>query len=827
MTILNFIERKPFPSFLCILLCMLFFIFKDFLFLHKVYLFADVAFDSVSYSYPHFVHDSEYLQNTGIPKWSFNIGMGQNIFPISVTDPFSFLVSLNSKDAVPYAIAYVELLKIFLLGLFSFLYLRELKTTPFTSVIGALLFAFSGYTLLHGGWYYVFSAHAVYVVFLLFAFEALLKRGIWYWFPIPIVLIACLSSFYLALDCELLLLYAILRYIEEKELSIKAASVFTWKLGLLGLFGIIISSVCLFSGVLFLLDSPRVVGNLSRSNEMFSDPIFKFASLDNICVYILRMFSTDIFSVAADSPFKKNPLYLESAVGYCGLLTLILVPQIFYFLNKKKKILYGCILACFIIAIIFPFFRHMFWFFSGDYYRLFSFFFVIILLYYAIRGLDIIDKESKINKIPLFITLGILLILINSKYSGGNGLLAVAAGSQALIPDTLIDKNLKITITCLLILYSTLLYLFTFPKFKSSVKIILLLSVVVELVYFSNNTINKRNAFTPEILKQKAGYNDYTNEAMEFIHSADNGFFRVAKDYPTGYGDGDLNTSQYQNYMGTSAYSSFNQSNYLGFLYAMGIDTNLATAARSQGLNNKYILETWASVKYYLIKNPQSIQVLKPMGYDSIGQTGDVKIFKNKFLLPLGFAYKKYITEDEFNKANFLQKNKILLNAFVINNNDKEKYSGFSSVASSDFIPNNISMEEYMNPLKELEKDTLTMTNHTQNSIDGKIDLKEKEMLFFSIPYDKGWKATVNGKGTKLEKVNIGFMGLLLDKGMYDIHLQFEPPMVKLGSWVSVAGVLIYLYLFWKFRKIPFTPISIEEKKVPVRNDKGIKKKGK
>jgi len=809
MALLNFIERRPFLSFLCIFLCLLFFVFKEYIFLHKLYLFGGAAGDSITYSYPHFIHDSEYLKNIGIPKWSFALGMGQNIFPVSVTDPFSLLLSSISKENLHYAIAYIELLKIFLIGVFSFLYLRELKVTPFTTIAGGLLFAFSGYTLLHGGWYYVFSAHAVYIVFLLFAFEKLFKSGKWYWFPIPVALVACLSPFYFLLDCEFLLIYAILRYSEEREWKLKGVTQFVSSLSLLGLLGILISAVCLSSGVLLLLESPRVSGNLAQSENIISNPIFQLETFDDFMISALRMFSTDIFGASADSPFKSDPRYLERNIGYCGLVTLLLVPQIFYFLDKRKKIIYGCILSFFLLGFIFPYFRHLFWFFSGDYYRVFSYFFAIILLYYSLQAINQIDKQSRINKFSLGITLIILLCTLHYKYSG-NGLYMM------------IDKGLRQTITYLLCFYAISLYLLTLKKWQPLIKIVLLVAVIGELAYMSRLTISKRITFT------SADYNDYTNEAVAYVNSLDKSFFRAAKDYYSGYGpDSDLNTQQYQGYMGTSCYSSFNQPNYLAFLYAMDIDTNLYTAARSQGLNNKYILQTWASVKYYFIKNPQSMQVLVPMGYDSINQVGDVKILRNKLSLPLGFTYKKYITEDEFTGANFLQKNKILVNAFVIGNEEKAKYAGFSPITSGSFSADNISLEEYLNPLKELRGDTLALSNYTQNSFNGTINLKEKRMLFFSIPFDKGWKATVNGQEQVLEKVNIGFMGLLLDKGSYEIHLEYEPPLVKTGLWVSCIGILLYVFLLWKFRTISVVPIIIEEKKAPVKIDKVIRKKRK
>lgn len=794
---------------------MLFFVFREYIFLQKLYLFGGAAGDSITYTYPHFVHDSEYFKNTGFPGWTFSLGMGQNTFPISVTDPFSLLVSLTSKENLQYALAYVEILKIFLIGLFSFLFLQELKLTPFSSIVAALLFAFSGYTLLHGGWYFAFSAHAVYVLFLLFAFEKLLKNGIWYWFPIPVALVASLSSFYLLLDCELLLLYSILRYGEEHEWKVKGVSIFALRLGLIGSLGILIGSVCLISGMLLLLESPRVSGNLVQTEGIISNPVFKTDSFDDLMISVLRMFSTDIFGADIKSPFKSDPRYMERNIAYCGLLTLFLVPQLFHFLDKKRKIIYGCVLSFFVLGFIFPYVRHMFWFFSGDYYRIYSLFFAILLVYYAALALSGIDKHIKINRITLIVTTSVLLVVLNYKYEG-EGLYKI------------IDPGLKQTITYLLCIIPLCLLLMANKKWRPYMKTTLLLIVIGELCHWSGITVTQRVTFSAADLKQKAGYNDFTNEAAALTHSMDKSFFRSAKDYYSGFGpDSDLNTQQYQGYYGTSCYNSFNQPAYLAFLYTMGIDTNLFTAARSQGLNNKFILQTWASVKYYFVKNPQTLPVLKPMGYDSIGRTGDVTVLRNRMSLPLGFCYENFVTEDDFSKADFLQKNKILLNAFVVKAEEKEKYSGFREVRTDSFPPANISLEEYLNPIKTLKEDTFAITNYTQNRFQGTIDLEEKKLLFLSIPFDKGWKVIVNGKEHTLEKVNIGFMGLILDKGHHEIVLEFTPYLLETGAWLSLFGILIYCLGLWKVKKLPPVAPRIVEKVIPHKSGNEPKKKKK
>jgi hypothetical protein len=55
-------------------------IFRNFLFGDSVLLYTDIGSDSLKFSYPQFVHFSDYIRHEGVPSWSFCVGMGQDIF---------------------------------------------------------------------------------------------------------------------------------------------------------------------------------------------------------------------------------------------------------------------------------------------------------------------------------------------------------------------------------------------------------------------------------------------------------------------------------------------------------------------------------------------------------------------------------------------------------------------------------------------------------------------------------------------------------------------------------------------------------------------------
>ena len=100
-------------------------------------------------------------------------------------------------------------------------------------------------------------------------------------------------------------------------------------------------------------------------------------------------------------------------------------------------------------------------------------------------------------------------------------------------------------------------------------------------------------------------------------------------------------------------------------------------------------------------------------------------------------------------------------------------------------------MTLYVEDIKNLKKNTMQIRKHSNDYILGDILLDKDKLLFLSIPYDKGWQIKVDGKQTTPEKVNIGFMGLFLNKGFHTVELKYTPPFLMAGMAVSFLSIII------------------------------------
>ena len=102
-------------------------------------------------------------------------------------------------------------------------------------------------------------------------------------------------------------------------------------------------------------------------------------------------------------------------------------------------------------------------------------------------------------------------------------------------------------------------------------------------------------------------------------------------------------------------------------------------------------------------------------------------------------------------------------------------------------------MTLYVEDIKNLNKNTMQIRKHSNDYILGDILLDKDKLLFLSIPYDAGWRITVDGKQTTPEKVNIGFMGLFLNKGFHSVELKYTPPFLMAGLAVSFLSIVILI----------------------------------
>lgn len=85
-----------------------------------------------------------------------------------------------------------------------------------------------------------------------------------------------------------------------------------------------------------------------------------------------------------------------------------------------------------------------------------------------------------------------------------------------------------------------------------------------------------------------------------------------------------------------------------------------------------------------------------------------------------------------------------------------------------------------------------------KNTISGTFTSDRERTMIFTLPYDSGWTATVNGQKIETAPWQNALVSIQLPAGESQIHLVYIPAGLKGGIWLSAAGIIgAILILCW------------------------------
>ena len=187
-------------------------------------------------------------------------------------------------------------------------------------------------------------------------------------------------------------------------------------------------------------------------------------------------------------------------------------------------------------------------------------------------------------------------------------------------------------------------------------------------------------------------------------------------------------------------------------------------------------------------------------GWTLCGQTSAYDVYQNDNWVPMGFAYDFYVTKAQLDTVPEKERAQILMRALLLDEDQIETYAGL------------------LDPLPEEELEDRTANRYAEDCADRRAggvvefaanrsgftahtNYADQELVFFSVPYDDGFTATVNGVPAVIEKVDNGLMAVLVPAGDADIEFTYHTPGLALSDRISLAGVAVYgVYLLFLYR---------------------------
>jgi hypothetical protein len=767
------------------LVCMAGVIFRDFLFGDATLVYKDGGSDSINDYYPSFVHLSDYVRSHGFPSWSFSTGMGQDLVYLAgylILEPVTWL----HRDLIAHALVYQHLAKVLIAGLllFGFLRLRELK--PAAALVGSLLVSFSAYMCMGACWYPL-ADEVVCFSGLLFAVEIALQRGRWFVLLAVVALCSAIDAFHLYLCALFLLLYVPATLFGRFGWQPRTIMRISLPLAGGAALGAGLGAILTLPNLYAILNSPRGSGTASSVARLSSFPMFGFESKLHYVTAALRPFANDILGTA--EAFRGWQNYLEAPLTYCGLLCLIVLPQLFVGASRRHQVIYGLFLAGVLLTTIFPWFRYFFWAFQGDYYRALSLFSILGIVALSATAFSRYLEGRSLNLWLLALTtlpvVGTLYLPINEMQSR-------------------IDPALKLQATLFLLGYAGLLAAGQWLRRTQIIGWLIVVLAAFELILFDRITVSHRSTVSKQEVKARVGYNDETVDAIRDIKASDSSsFYRTTKIRPSSLGVlPSLNDAMIFGYYGTSYYSSFNNLNYIEFLVAIEaiVPTTELETRYSVGLLNSPILSLFAGEKYALVENP--VFMKRTEQYEFVQRYGRDYLFRNARFLPLGLVFDRYLSKDIFLKLSARAKPEVLLRAAVLSNENEGEKLGLSPIAPSD-LEQEIRNSSLAEVVAARRKTALNLTGFQQTRIEGTVHLERKGVLVIQTPYDRGWHAWQNGRAAEVLKVDVGLLGVGLDAGEQKVELSYRNPYLVPGLTITLASIALMALSLWRWPRLP------------------------
>jgi Predicted membrane protein len=101
-------------------------------------------------------------------------------------------------------------------------------------------------------------------------------------------------------------------------------------------------------------------------------------------------------------------------------------------------------------------------------------------------------------------------------------------------------------------------------------------------------------------------------------------------------------------------------------------------------------------------------------------------------------------------------------------------------------------MNDFASQINSLRENTLESVELSPNTVTGTISLDRSKILCLSIPYDKGWRAEVDGEAVEPIRANVMFMALPLTPGEHSIALYYETAGLRWGAIASSLGFTLF-----------------------------------
>ena len=238
-------------------------------------------------------------------------------------------------------------------------------------------------------------------------------------------------------------------------------------------------------------------------------------------------------------------------------------------------------------------------------------------------------------------------------------------------------------------------------------------------------------------------------------------------------------------YFGSTAAPSI-----LSFYPGLGVKRDV----RSEPEIANYALRGLLSVEY-LITTPEkreSFEDEADEGWTYLADVDGYTLYHNDNYVPMGFTYDYYVTEATYETSIKTLRSNLLLRALVLEDEDVEKYSSYLTELP-DALLDDLHYDSYTQDCADRRAHSCSVFQMNNAGFHAEITMDKPNLVFFSVPYDDGFTAYVNGEKTGILRVDEGLMAVLCPAGASSIDFVYQADGLSASRVVTAVAIPVWV----------------------------------
>ena len=706
--------------------------------------------------------DSAFTSVHNTFSWATDLGSGvMNAYSFYLYgSPFFWFSLLFPQGWLPYLMVPLLVLKFAVAGGGAYLYLRRYVKNIDYAVLGACLYTFSGFTV-----YNVFFNHFVDVValfpYLLWSLDEALYNDRRSWFAFWVAVNLVNNYFFFIGQVVFLAIYFICK-LSTRDFRLTAK-----KFGLLAfesLLGVAMGSILLVPAVLSILQNPRTI-DLSSG--------WGFLTYSKVQQYLAILVS---WIMPPDSPYLTS-IWSEGVIKWTSMSAYLplcsLAGAVAYWKAKcgdSKKRIVG---TCAVFALV-PILNSAFYALNSSYYARWYYMPVLVLAAMTVNALEDhnTDLDSPARGISwlMIATVAFAVVPVQDSDTGSwsFGVLKNPGQYCAVLGFGLLGL---------------LLYRYLCQKWRSDSRFAQRMTAAVLAFAFLFSVVHIG------IGKFGQWYTDSD------LVKQDTNALLLKNDLP----EGDYRIDTYKihdnigmwldksclQYFGSTAAPSI-----LSFYPALGVKRDV----RSEPEIANYALRGLLSVEYLITttEKRESFEDEADAGWTYLADVDGYALYHNDNYVPMGFTYDYYVTKATYEVSVKTLRSNLLMRALVLEDEDVAQYGQYLTELP-DAMLDDLHYDSYTQDCADRRAHSCSVFQMNNAGFHAEITLDKANLVFFSVPYDDGFTAYVNGEKADILQVDEGLMAVLCPAGASSIDFVYQAAGLSASRVVTAVAIPVWV----------------------------------